>query len=48
MPDLTAPLLAAAAQEGPGLTLRVLIVVSVVGVALLAWFLLRGYGGHDR
>lgn len=48
MPEFTAPLLAAATQEGPGVTLRVLIVGSVVGVVLLAWFLLRGYGGHDR
>ncbi|MCM2576036.1 hypothetical protein [Streptomyces meridianus] len=48
MPEFTAPLVAAAAPEGPGLTLRILVVASVVGVALLAWFLLRGYGGHDR
>lgn len=28
---------------GPGALLRIVIVVGVVGAALLAWFLLRGY-----
>ncbi|GAA3921138.1 hypothetical protein GCM10022244_32950 [Streptomyces gulbargensis] len=37
----------AAAQEGPGDTLRVVLLVSLVGGALLAWFLLRGYGRDD-
>ncbi|MGX1850377.1 hypothetical protein OIU91_29020 [Streptomyces sp. NBC_01456] len=41
--------LLAAAQEtardgGPGWILRTVIIVGVVGAALLAWFLLRGYG----
>jgi hypothetical protein len=45
-------LLAAAAQEtskadGPGWILRVVIIAGVVGAALLAWFLLRGYGSQD-
>ncbi|GHA69029.1 hypothetical protein ACIQRS_10850 [Streptomyces termitum] len=35
--------LAAAAPQGPGNTLRVVLLVSMVGGALLAWFLLRGY-----
>lgn len=48
MSHVTATLLAASAQQGPGITLRVLIVASVVGVVLLAWFLLRGYGDGDR
>ncbi|MFF3604547.1 hypothetical protein [Streptomyces sp. NPDC002463] len=56
--DTAATLLAAAAQQGPGDTLRILLLVSIVGGALLAWFLLRGYrsdgtddadgGGTDR
>ncbi|NUL02087.1 hypothetical protein HRW07_02255 [Streptomyces lunaelactis] len=36
---------------GPGNTLRILLIVSIVGAALLAWFLLRGYrenGGDDN
>ncbi|MFJ6348876.1 hypothetical protein ACIQKB_05295 [Streptomyces sp. NPDC092046] len=37
-------LLAATEQQGPGNTLRVVLLVSIVGGALLAWFLLRGYG----
>ncbi|MGW2302269.1 hypothetical protein [Streptomyces sp. NPDC001809] len=41
--DTAAALLAAAAQEGPGDTLRIVLLVSLVGGALLAWFLLRGY-----
>ncbi|WP_169314118.1 hypothetical protein [Streptomyces piniterrae] len=45
-------LLAVAAQEtskadGPGWLLRAVIIGGVVGVALLAWFLLRGYGNQD-
>ncbi|MFB7515098.1 hypothetical protein [Streptomyces sp. NPDC056144] len=41
--DVTATLLAAAADQGPGNTLRIVLLVSIVGGALLAWFLLRGY-----
>ncbi|MFC8508300.1 hypothetical protein ACFU3J_06025 [Streptomyces sp. NPDC057411] len=37
-------LLAATQQQGPGDTLRIVLLVSIVGGALLAWFLLRGYG----
>ncbi|MGP4000422.1 hypothetical protein [Streptomyces sp. 8N706] len=48
MSDVTARLAAVSHQTGPGALLRTLIVVSVVGAALLAWFLLRGYGGRDR
>ncbi|MEU7021807.1 hypothetical protein ABZ990_14265 [Streptomyces sp. NPDC046203] len=36
-------LLAAASEQGPGNTLRILLLVSMIGGALLAWFLLRGY-----
>ncbi|MFI8822546.1 hypothetical protein [Streptomyces sp. NPDC053431] len=42
-------LLAATGQQGPGDTLRIVLLGSLVGAALLAWFLLRGYrnGGED-
>ncbi|MFC9791526.1 hypothetical protein ACFVJI_02645 [Streptomyces sp. NPDC127584] len=46
--DTAAALLAAAAQEGPGDTLRIVLLVSLVGGALLAWFLLRGYRTDSR
>ncbi|MGW4161095.1 hypothetical protein [Streptomyces sp. NPDC004788] len=39
-----ASLLAAASTQGPGDTLRIVLLVSMVGGALLAWFLVRGYG----
>ncbi|MGW5424643.1 hypothetical protein [Streptomyces sp. NPDC003943] len=39
-----AALLAAASTQGPGDTLRIVLLVSMVGGALLAWFLVRGYG----
>ncbi len=43
-----ATLLAVASDSaGPGVLLRIVMVVSVLGAALLAWFLLRGYGGED-
>ncbi|WP_435975520.1 hypothetical protein [Streptomyces sp. Qhu_M48] len=45
--DTAATLLAAAAQEGPGDTLRIVLLASMVGGALLAWFLLRGYRSDD-
>ncbi|MFE6059799.1 hypothetical protein [Streptomyces sp. NPDC056431] len=45
--DTAAALLAAAAQQGPGDTLRIVLLVSIVGGALLAWFLLRGYRTDD-
>ncbi|MFC7305573.1 hypothetical protein ACFQVC_15240 [Streptomyces monticola] len=34
----------AAKEQGPGNVIRVVLVVSLLGAALLAWFLLRGYG----
>lgn len=48
MPE-TAVLLAAAASDthGPGDTLRIVLLVSMVGAVLLAWFLLRGYRDKD-
>ncbi|WP_406066931.1 hypothetical protein OG462_16155 [Streptomyces sp. NBC_01077] len=45
--DTAAALLAATAQQGPGDTLRIVLLVSMVGGALLAWFLLRGYRTDD-
>ncbi|MFH8368960.1 hypothetical protein [Streptomyces sp. NPDC018031] len=51
MPDmtgLTPQLLAVEAGDtGPGALLRIVIVVGLVGMALLAWLLLRGYGKQD-
>ncbi|MFE0647901.1 hypothetical protein ACFVZH_04810 [Streptomyces sp. NPDC059534] len=50
MPDTTdaaAALLADAAAQGPGDTLRIVLLVSIVGGVLLAWFLLRGYRTDD-
>ncbi|WP_033894375.1 hypothetical protein [Streptomyces anulatus] len=42
-------LLAAASQEpGPGGTLRIVLLVSILGTVLLAWFLLRGYRNDDN
>ncbi|MEW2065587.1 hypothetical protein [Streptomyces sp. NPDC007346] len=44
----TAVLLAAVAEEqGPGATLRIVLLASIVGAVLLAWFLLRGYRNKD-
>ncbi|MEW1695029.1 hypothetical protein ACIQCR_05285 [Streptomyces sp. NPDC093249] len=45
--DSVTTLLAATAQQGPGDTLRIVLLVSIVGGALLAWFLLRGYRTED-
>ncbi|MFJ5829838.1 hypothetical protein [Streptomyces sp. NPDC093089] len=49
MPDTAdaAALLAEAAAQGPGSTIRIVLIVSLVGGALLAWFLLRGYRSDD-
>ncbi|MFF2650630.1 hypothetical protein [Streptomyces sp. NPDC058045] len=35
----------AAQEHGAGTLLRTVLVVAIVGAALLAWFLLRGYRG---
>ncbi|WP_435212188.1 hypothetical protein [Streptomyces sp. bgisy034] len=37
----------AAEQQGAGNLLRVVLIVMVVGCALTAWFLLRGYRQKD-
>ncbi|MBX9360788.1 hypothetical protein [Streptomyces sp. WAC04114] len=36
----------AAGGQGPGL-LRIVLIVMILGCALTAWFLLRGYGRKD-
>ncbi len=41
---LPALLAVASDSDGPGWLLRTVILVSVLGIAFLAWFLLRGYG----
>ncbi|MFJ1746298.1 MULTISPECIES: hypothetical protein [unclassified Streptomyces] len=48
MPDTATLLAAASNQEGPGNTVRIVLVVSLIGAALLAWFLLRGYRDNDH
>ncbi|MFG2716752.1 hypothetical protein ACGFW5_00355 [Streptomyces sp. NPDC048416] len=56
MPDATPDVVTAlatvtASGQGLGAPLRILLVASMVGAALLAWFLLRGYrsnGGDDN
>ncbi|KQX17014.1 hypothetical protein ASC82_01885 [Streptomyces sp. Root431] len=45
--DAAAALLAEAAPEGLGDTLRIVLLASLVGGVLLAWFLLRGYRTED-
>ena len=45
--DAAAVLLAAAAPQGLGNPLRIVLLVSIVGGVLLAWFLLRGYRTDD-
>ncbi|GAA1195255.1 hypothetical protein GCM10009654_60370 [Streptomyces hebeiensis] len=47
MPETATLLAAASDQQGPGDTIRIVLVVSLVGAALLAWFLLRGYRDND-
>ncbi|MEV6011075.1 hypothetical protein AB0M29_30175 [Streptomyces sp. NPDC051976] len=39
--------LALSDSAGPGPIMRSVIVLSVVGVVLIAWFVLRGYGNDD-
>ncbi|MFF6869142.1 hypothetical protein [Streptomyces sp. NPDC012450] len=46
--DAAAALLAAPAGQGLGDTLRIVLLASLVGGVLLAWFLLRGYRTDDE
>ncbi|MFI6682287.1 hypothetical protein [Streptomyces sp. NPDC050485] len=43
MPDVVTALAAASDQQGPGSLLRIVLLGSMAGAALLAWLLLRGY-----
>lgn len=38
----------AAGRQGPGNLLRVVLIVMILGCALTAWFLLRGYKRKDE
>ena len=38
----------AAEKQGPGSLLRVVLIVMILGCALTAWFLLRGYKSKDE
>lgn len=42
-PGLTEVLAVSKGDQGPGALLRTVLLVGIVGVALTAWFLLRGY-----
>lgn len=48
MPHIAVLLAAVSEDRGPGDTLRVVLLVSLVGAALLGWFLLRGYRNDDN
>lgn len=48
MPHTVALLAAASGDQGPGNTIRIVLIASLVGAALLAWFLLRGYRNDDN
>lgn len=46
MPHTVALLAAASEEQGLGGTFRVVLIAALVGAALLAWLLLRGYRGN--
>ncbi|HWU04843.1 MAG TPA: hypothetical protein VN520_00280 [Streptomyces sp.] len=48
MPHTAVILAAVSEEQGPGNTLRVVLLAALVGAALLAWFLLRGYRNDDN
>ncbi|GGT12755.1 MULTISPECIES: hypothetical protein [Streptomyces] len=48
MPHTVALLAAASEDQGPGNTLRIVLLASLVGAVLLGWFLLRGYRNDDN
>ncbi|MBD0747280.1 hypothetical protein [Streptomyces sp. CBMA152] len=47
MSDAVTLLAAASDQQGPGNVLRIVLVVTILGAAGLAWLLLRGYRSTD-
>ncbi|MFI9200399.1 hypothetical protein [Streptomyces sp. NPDC053048] len=46
-PAVTELLAVSRDDTGPGWVLRSILIVGVVGVVLIAWFLLRGYRDKD-
>ena len=48
MPHAVALFAAASEDQGPGNTIRIVLIASLLGAALLAWFLLRGYRNDDN
>ncbi|GGX70591.1 hypothetical protein [Streptomyces hiroshimensis] len=42
-PGLTELLAVSKDDQGPGVVIRTVLIVGVVGIVFLAWFLLRGY-----
>ncbi|MFI5629039.1 hypothetical protein ACIA8E_06595 [Streptomyces sp. NPDC051664] len=48
MPHTVALLAAGSEDQGPGNTLRIVLLAALIGAALLAWFLLRGYRNDDN
>ena len=46
-PGFTELLAVSKGDQGPGVVIRTVLVVGVVGIVFLAWFLLRGYGKKD-
>ncbi|MEU8704791.1 MULTISPECIES: hypothetical protein [unclassified Streptomyces] len=48
MPHNAVMLAAVSEGQGPGNLLRIVLLASLVGAALLAWFLLRGYRNDDK
>lgn len=48
MPQTVALLAAASEDQGPGNTLRIVLLASLVGADLLGWLLLRGYRNDDN
>ncbi|MDX3060465.1 hypothetical protein PV394_35930 [Streptomyces sp. NE06-03E] len=48
MPHTAFMLAAVSEDQGPGNTLRIVLLAALVGAAVLAWFLLRGYRNDDN
>jgi hypothetical protein len=48
MPETVAMFTVASDQPGLGGTLRIVLLASIVGAGLFAWFLLRGYRDKDN
>ncbi|MFF1835743.1 hypothetical protein ACFVXE_16270 [Streptomyces sp. NPDC058231] len=48
MPHTVALLAVASEDQGPGNTIRIVLLASLIGAALMAWFLLRGYRDDDN